>query len=41
MQISPAGLIGIREGRVVLEVGCGQGTFTSCTAKLPKIIVEK
>jgi len=34
MKMSLASLIGIREGMRVLDVGCGQGMFTACVAKL-------
>jgi len=36
MKMSLASLIGIREGMRALDVGCGQGTFTACVAKLVK-----
>ena len=34
MKMSIASLIEIREGMQVLDVGCGQGTFTTCIAKM-------
>jgi cyclopropane fatty-acyl-phospholipid synthase-like methyltransferase len=34
MKMHLASLTGIGEGMVVLDVGCGQGTFTTCIAKL-------
>jgi len=34
MKMNLASLIGIREGMQVFDVGCGQGTFTACIAKL-------
>jgi len=34
MKMNLASLIGVREGMHVLDVGCGQGTFTACIAKL-------
>jgi len=34
MKMKLAGLIGIREGMQVLDVGAGQGSFTACIAKL-------
>lgn len=33
MKMNLARLIGIREGIQVLDVGCGQGTFSACIAK--------
>jgi FkbM family methyltransferase len=34
MKMNLASQIGIREGMHVLDVGCGQGSFTTCIAKL-------
>jgi ubiquinone/menaquinone biosynthesis C-methylase UbiE len=34
MLLNLVSLIGIREGMLVLDVGCGQGTYTVCLAKL-------
>ncbi len=34
MKMNLAHLAGIRRGMQVLDVGCGQGTFTSCVAEL-------
>lgn len=34
MKMNLASFIGIREGMRVLDLGCGQGTFTACIAKL-------
>lgn len=34
MKMNLASLIGIHEGLEVLDVGCGEGTFTACIAKL-------
>jgi len=34
MKMNLANLIGMREGMQVLDVGCGEGTFTTCVAKL-------
>lgn len=34
LKLNLARMVGIREGMHVLDVGCGQGTFTTCIAKL-------